>query len=74
MNVTKLKDYRVAKKFVADSESFMRVIDLSIRALTPFKTYKPINRVLVELEDQKAILGAHLNTAQKILEKKNAEE
>lgn len=68
--ITNLRSYRLAKKLKKDSESFLRVIDLSIRGLKPFVVYVPIKKILHELEEQKGILQSHLNTAEKILSKK----
>ena len=73
MSVVKLGDYKIAKKFREDSESFLKVLDLSARGLSPFKHYKPIASVLRELKDQEAILKAHLTTAHKILAKEKNE-
>lgn len=68
--VTNLNNFRLAKKYKKDSVDFLKVIDLSIRGLTPFKVYIPVKKILLELHDQKAILMAHLSTAEKILDKK----
>jgi hypothetical protein len=65
----KLHDYRVAKEYKKDSQDFMRAIDLSIKALSFYKKYKPVAHILTSLIDEKAILMAHLNVANKILEK-----
>lgn len=69
--VTNLRNYRLAKEFEKDSHDFLRAIDLSIKALTHFRHYKPIANILHTLTDQRAILSAHLNTANKILAKKD---
>lgn len=72
--VTKLKDWKIAKRYKADSEHFLKVLDLSARGLAPFKTYIPIKRILAEIHDQTALLKAHLTTAEKILSKEKNDE
>lgn len=62
-----LKSYKTAKKFSEDYVHVARVFDLTIRALQPFSKYKPVVSVLDVLRDNKAILDAHKNTADKIL-------
>lgn len=74
MNLVKLKDYKIAKRYKSDSEHFLKVLDLSSRGLEPFKTYVPIKRILAEIHDQTALLKAHLNTAEKILSKEKNDE
>lgn len=69
MNLIKLKDYKVAKTFKADSEEILKVITLSTKALTFYKHYKPVAALIRELKNQEVILNAHLNTANKILSK-----
>lgn len=67
MDVINLKSYKVAKEYAKDSEEFLKVIDLSIRALSFYNKYKPVSSILYSLKDNKAILEAHLNTAKKII-------
>jgi hypothetical protein len=68
--ITNLKSYRLAKEYKKDSTDFLKVIELSQRGLKPFLQYTPIAKILSELKNQEAILKAHLNTAEKILAKK----
>jgi hypothetical protein len=74
MKLVKLKDYKLAKAFTEDSKSFLRVLDLSIRGLTPYQHYKPIASALNSLSDNKKILEAHLGTANKILSRGDKSE
>lgn len=70
--LVKLKDYKVARQFKQDSVEILRVLDLATKALTFYKHYVPCKKVIAEMNNQKAILNAHLNTANKLLEKKDA--
>jgi hypothetical protein len=74
MSVVKLHDFKVAKKFKEDSKEIMKVIDLSLRALTLYKYYTPVKKIINELTDQKSILQAHLNTAEKVLKRGQSNE
>lgn len=65
--LVKLKDYKIAKKYKTDSTEILKVIDLATRALIHFKYYTPVKKILSEMNDQKAILLAHLATADKLL-------
>lgn len=69
-----LKDYKIAKKFKEDSKEIMKVIDLSLKALSHFKYYTPVKKIINELTDQKSILQAHLNTAEKVLKRGQSNE
>lgn len=69
MSVTKLADYRTAKKFEEDYKTIALVMDLTIKGLSNFKHYKPVIAVLHELNNQKSILDLHLKTAKKIMNK-----
>jgi len=74
MALINLKSYRLAKEFEKDSKDMLKVIDLTQRGLVIFRHYKPIKAILAVLTDQKAILQAHLVTANKILEQKEVED
>ena len=69
-----LKDYKIAKKFKEDSVEIMKVIDLSLKALTFYKYYTPVKKIINELTNQKSILQAHLNTAEKVLKRGQSNE
>lgn len=67
MGVTSLKEYKISKNLVKDCKNIFKVIDLATRALTPYNKYKPVGTILTELKNNKSLLEAHLNTANKIL-------
>lgn len=67
MPVVKLRDYKVARQFKADSTEILKVLDLATRALTIYKHYVPCKKIIAEMNNQKAILNAHLTTANKLL-------
>lgn len=69
MSVVKIKDYRIAKKYSQDSIEILKVLDLTTRALSLYKYYTPVKKILASIVDEKAILMAHLNTAEKLLKK-----
>ena len=74
MTLVKLNDYKIAKKFKADSIEIMKVINLTNKALAHFKYYTPVKKILLEIENQTAILNAHLSTADKLLKKGKEDE
>lgn len=74
MSVVKIREYKVAKQFKSDSVEILRVLDLATKALTFYKHYVPCKKVMAEMNNQKAILMAHLTTADKLLAKGKKDE
>ena len=70
MAVIEMRSYKIAKKFTEDSTSFMRIIELATQGLSQYNHYKPIANILHELATNKQVLEAHLESAKKILAKK----
>lgn len=70
MSIINLKNYKLAKEYKDDSSDILKVIDLSIRGLQGFNKYKPVMHLLGDLKNTKALLEAHLKTADKILGEK----
>lgn len=68
--VTDLKKYKEAKAVTPHLEAILKVFVLTIAALTRFKAYIPVAKVLVVIEDQKLILESHLSKYRKILKDK----
>lgn len=67
--LVKLKDYKIARKYKQDSVEILKVLDLTTRALSLYKYYTPVKKILANIVDERAILMAHLNTAEKLLKK-----
>ena len=67
MPVVKLKDWKLARTFSADSIVILHILDLASRGLSPFKHYKPVASLIQEIKNTEVILLAHKNTADKIL-------
>lgn len=65
--IVKINDYKIAKQFSVDVENIMKAINLTSKALSYYQHYKPVKKILNTLIDEKAILEAHLSTAQKLL-------
>jgi hypothetical protein len=59
MGVFNAKDYKLAKVFCSDLEIILRVVDLAIRGLEPFKRYKPVSRLIFVMKEEKVILESH---------------
>lgn len=63
MSVHDLKKARLkknAKTAVDNIQDVLKVINLTERALKPFKVYKPVQAIMQTLKDEKSILESHL--------------
>lgn len=56
-----LNNYKHSKKILDDLKSIIKVVDLTAKALTHFKMYMPVARLLRELEKEKKILEVYQN-------------
>lgn len=65
--IVNLKNYKVAKKYAEDAVNILKVVDLAMRGLQLYRHYKPVAAMLSDLKDNKVMLEAHLQTANKIL-------
>jgi hypothetical protein len=74
MAVIQLKSYRIAKQYSKDAEVFMRILSLTIEGLQHYSRYKPIGEIVASLKSNKQTLDAHLQSAQKILAKKEVKD
>lgn len=64
------KDYKLAKQFCRDIEAILKVTGLALRALEPFKHYRPVSRLISTLKEESSLLEAHLNKYKKIKKEK----
>lgn len=64
--------YKKAKIIVSELETLLKIIDLSIKGITPFKKYNSISETLMCLNDNKTILDIHLNHYKKVIETKGS--
>lgn len=72
MTVTKIdpKKYKLSKTFCKDLEIILKVVDLSIRGLSPYAIYKPVNRILNVLKEEQTILKLHYESNKKLRDNK----
>lgn len=68
--VNDFNKYKKAKIIVEDLEKILKIIDLSMKGLKPFRKYTSLSETLLCLEDSKSILEIHLEHHRKILENK----
>lgn len=68
--IVDLKKYKEAKAVIPHLEAILKVFTLTIAALTRFKAYIPVAKVLVVVEDQRLILESHLKKYKNILNDK----
>jgi hypothetical protein len=62
--------FKKAKTVVRDLTNLLKIIELSITGLTPFRKYTSIGETLSCLEDNRTILTVHLQHHQQILANK----
>lgn len=75
--MSKVHDFNKMKKakvVVRELTTLLKIIDLSITGLTPFKKYTSIMETLSCLYDNKTILDIHLSHHKKILDNKGSVE
>jgi hypothetical protein len=62
--------FKKAKTIVKELTNLLKIIELSIAGLTPFRKYTSISETLSCLEDNKTILTVHLQHHSAILKNK----
>ena len=65
-----LKKYKLSKVLTEHLEAILLVVNLSIKGLSHFRIYVPVNKILVVLEEQKKVLELHYGHQKKIKETK----
>lgn len=63
-----------AKIIVEELEKVMKILNLSIVGLKPFRKYTSLSETLLCLEDSRTILEIHLEHHKKVLENKGKVE
>lgn len=69
-----LKKYREAKTILPHIEAILKVINLSIKSLSHFKSYLPVMRILVVMEEQKTLLEINQKKYAEIIKNKGNTE
>lgn len=69
-NIHDLQKIKRAKIIVRELEQVLKIINLSIQGLKPYKKYTTLSETLLCLRDSKDILEIHLSHNKKILENK----
>lgn len=67
MNIVNIQHYKTARQYVKDAKIILKVLDLTVRGLSPFAQYKPVSSILNEITNSRTMLEIHLKTANKIL-------
>jgi len=73
-NISNLDNYKRAKVIVKELQEVIKVMSLTIRALTFFKKYKTVMETVGLLKDNKVLLEIHLAKQKRIIELKGLEE
>lgn len=66
--------YKKSKVVVKELTTLLKIIELSISGIAPFKKYTSISETLLCLQDNKTILEIHLQHHQQILKNKGEVE
>lgn len=72
-----LKDHKTKKKaalIAADLEDAIKVMDLSIRGLTPFAKYIQVMETISNLQNNKTLLAIHLAKYQRLINEDHLEK
>lgn len=73
-NLNDFTKFKKAKTIVRELSTLLKIIDLSIAGLTPFRKYTSISETLLCLQDNKTILEIHLDAQKHILDNKGSVE
>lgn len=73
MSVFNAKKYKLAKVICGDLELILKVVNLSLRGLEPYRPYTPVRRLIESLKEEKSILESHLEKQKKIKKEKGEE-
>lgn len=68
--VIDLKEYKKAKVLVKELEELIKIINLSINALSMYKKYVPVMECISMLQSNKTILEIHYHRYKRLIEKK----
>ena len=68
INLSKFKDHKKYKLISEDLHGILKIINLSINALHPYRKYKPVMEVISNLQNNKTLLELHDKKINKLLE------
>jgi hypothetical protein len=69
-NEFSLRAYREAKTILPHLDAIITIFELSLKGLVIFKSYVPVYRVMVVIDEQKKLLESHRARLRKVLESK----
>lgn len=69
-----LKAYKDSLTYLPHLEAILKVINLSMKTLIPFKHFVGVYRILVVMEEEKQLLEMHRDKFKKIKESKGLVE
>jgi uncharacterized Fe-S cluster-containing radical SAM superfamily enzyme len=70
-NLDDFKKYKQSKLIVKELTFVIKIINLTLKGLGPFKRYTSIKEIIRVLEEHKGILEVHLNSNKKTIDKKD---
>lgn len=68
-----IKSYKESLIVINHIEAILKVIDLTIKALTHYRIYLPVQKILITLKEQKLTLEIHLEHHKKQKTNKGSE-
>ena len=71
-NLHDFNKLKKAKVIVRELTTLLKIVELSINGMTPFRKYSSIQETLACLQDNKTILSIHLSHHKAILESKGS--
>ena len=73
-NLHDFNKLKKAKVIVRELTTLLKIVELSINGMTPFRKYSSIQETLACLQDNKTILSIHLEHHKQILANKGSVE
>lgn len=68
--VSDFNKYKKAKTVVEELDMVLKIINLTIKGLKPFREYNSLSETLEALKDSKTILGIHFEHNKQVLKNK----
>lgn len=65
-----LKNYKLSKIVLKDLPVVLSHVELAIKQLTPYSTYKAVGRCLASLKDEREIIKGHIQAYKEIAKKR----
>ncbi len=69
-NLDDYKKYKQSKLIVKELTFVIKIINLALKGLNPFKRYSSIKEIIRVLDEHKLILEIHLNSNKKAIDEK----